>query len=81
MSLLLRASSPLMALRSSAAAAAPVLSVRPSSSSSTSRQVPSSLTPSPVRQVFVSQSHDVFTNLALEDWLYRHHDFEHKVRH
>ncbi len=34
----------------------------------------------PVRQVFISQSNDVFTNLALEDWLYRHHDFDHKVR-
>ena len=34
----------------------------------------------PVRQVFISQSTDVFTNLALEDWLYRHHDFDHKVR-
>ena len=31
-----------------------------------------------VRQVFISQSNDVFTNLALEDWLYRHHDFAHK---
>ncbi|TRY72172.1 hypothetical protein TCAL_08451 [Tigriopus californicus] len=33
----------------------------------------------PVRQVFISQSSDIFTNLALEDWLYRHHDF--KRRH
>ena len=33
----------------------------------------------PVRQVFISQSNDIFTNLALEDWLYRHHDFDHKV--
>lgn len=33
----------------------------------------------PIRQVFISQSTDVFTNLALEDWLYRNHDFEHKV--
>ena len=32
----------------------------------------------PVRQVFLSQSNDVFTNLALEDWLYRNHDFAHK---
>lgn len=32
----------------------------------------------PVRQVFISQSSDVFTNLALEDWLYRNHDFDHK---
>lgn len=33
----------------------------------------------PVRQVYISQSSDVFTNLALEDWLYQHHDFDHKV--
>lgn len=32
----------------------------------------------PVRQVYISQSTDVFTNLALEDWLYRKHDFDHK---
>jgi len=32
----------------------------------------------PVRQVFISQSNDVFTNLALEDWLYKNHDFDHK---
>ena len=34
----------------------------------------------PYRQVFISQSSDVFTNLALEDWLYRHHNFNKKVR-
>ena len=28
--------------------------------------------------MWISQSSDVFSNLALEDWLYRHHDFEHK---
>ena len=33
----------------------------------------------PIRQVFISQSTDVFSNLALEDWLYRNHDFDHKV--
>jgi len=32
----------------------------------------------PVRQVFISQSNDVFENLALEDWLYKNHDFDHK---
>ncbi|CAB4055574.1 LIPT1 [Lepeophtheirus salmonis] len=32
----------------------------------------------PVREVFISQSNDIFSNLALEDWLYRHHDFQHK---
>lgn len=27
------------------------------------------------KSVFISQSHDIFTNLALEDWLYRNSDF------
>lgn len=27
------------------------------------------------KSVFISQSHDIFTNLALEDWFYRHSDF------
>lgn len=27
------------------------------------------------KSVFISQSHDVFTNLALEDWIYRKYDF------
>lgn len=27
------------------------------------------------KSVFISQSHDIFTNLTLEDWLYRHFDF------
>lgn len=38
-----------------------------SSSSSSSSQIKKS--------VFISQSHDVFTNLALEDWIYRNYDF------
>uniref|UniRef100_A0A1B0FHZ4 BPL/LPL catalytic domain-containing protein n=2 Tax=Glossina morsitans morsitans TaxID=37546 RepID=A0A1B0FHZ4_GLOMM len=29
------------------------------------------------KSVFISQSYDIFTNLALEDWLYRHFDFSH----
>lgn len=28
------------------------------------------------KSVFISQSYDIFTNLALEDWLYRHFDFK-----
>lgn len=28
-----------------------------------------------VKSVFISQSNDIFTNLALEDWLYRNFDF------
>lgn len=27
------------------------------------------------KSVFISQSTDIFTNLALEDWLYKNHDF------
>lgn len=27
------------------------------------------------KSVFISQSHDVFTNLALEDWIYRNYNF------
>lgn len=29
------------------------------------------------KSVFISQSHDIFQNLALEDWLYRNSDFKH----
>jgi len=29
------------------------------------------------KSVFISQSSDVFTNLALEDWLYKNFDFSH----
>jgi len=29
------------------------------------------------KSVFISQSYDIFTNLALEDWLYRNFDFSH----
>ena len=42
-------------------------------------QGPSTVYRDPVRQVLISQSNDVFTNLALEDWLYKYHDFDHKV--
>ncbi|XP_065333597.1 lipoyl amidotransferase LIPT1, mitochondrial [Cloeon dipterum] len=32
------------------------------------------------KTVFISQSDDIFANLALEDWLYRHHDFsQHRI--
>lgn len=30
-----------------------------------------------IKSVFISQSYDIFTNLALEDWLYRNFDFTH----
>jgi len=41
-------------------------------------QAPSTVYRDPVRQVYISQSNDVFTNLALEDWLYKNFDFDHK---
>lgn len=53
-------------------------------SSSSSPTTPSSSTSSsskenetePIRKsVFISQSYDVFTNLALEDWIYKNYDF------
>jgi lipoyltransferase 1 len=31
--------------------------------------------PDTVKSVFISQSNDIFTNLALEDWFYRNFDF------
>jgi len=51
---------------------------RLSLSTKASNNVPEAGHMEPVRQVWISQSTDVFSNLALEDWLYRHHDFEHK---
>lgn len=27
------------------------------------------------KSVFISQSYDIFTNLALEDWIYKNYDF------
>ena len=44
----------------------------------TKNQGPNTVYRDPVRQVYISQSNDVFTNLALEDWLYKNHDFDHK---
>lgn len=29
------------------------------------------------KSVFISQSNDIFTNLALEDWIYKNYNFEH----
>ena len=48
------------------------------SSGKTNKEVPEPFR-DPIRQVFISQSTDVFSNLALEDWIYRNHDFDHKV--
>lgn len=45
------------------------------SASSKSKETPSSKAP-PQRTVFISQSSDVFANLALEDWLYKNWSFE-----
>ncbi len=73
---LLRPPPPPRSLRVAGAAAPSLIGARHRSSTGPSYET--SLR-DPVRQVFLSQSNDVFTNLALEDWLYRHHDFDHKV--
>ncbi|KAH8277651.1 hypothetical protein KR018_003047 [Drosophila ironensis] len=40
------------------------------------RQAPAVVPDSEIKKsVFISQSHDIFTNLALEDWLYKNFDF------
>lgn len=47
-----------------------------SSSSSSATTPPSdSGKPEIKKSVFISQSHDIFTNLALEDWIYKNFDF------
>lgn len=47
------------------------------SSFTTDSANPSSSTNKPEikKSVFISQSHDIFTNLALEDWIYKNFDF------
>ena len=45
-----------------------------SPSSSSSRQIRDNEIK---KSVFISQSYDIFTNLALEDWLYKYFDFSH----
>lgn len=49
----------------------------PSSTSSTAATTTSSSKENePIRKsVFISQSYDIFTNLALEDWIYKNYDF------
>ena len=37
------------------------------------------LTDLPKKSVFISQCHDVYTNLALEDWFYKNYKFENQV--
>lgn len=42
----------------------------------TDKQTTKSNDKDPIRKsVFISQSYDVFTNLALEDWIYKNYDF------
>lgn len=42
---------------------------------SSSTITPSDQKPEIKKSVFISQSHDIFTNLALEDWIYKNFDF------
>ncbi|CRK89472.1 CLUMA_CG003210, isoform A [Clunio marinus] len=47
-----------------------IMSTKKFSSSSGSKEI------EPIRKsVFISQSYDIFTNLALEDWIYKNYDF------
>ena len=47
-----------------------------STNNSSSSSSSSSKENEPIRKsVFISQSYDVFTNLALEDWIYKNYDF------
>lgn len=46
------------------------------SQSSSSKEKEKEKETEPIRKsVFISQSYDVFTNLALEDWIYKNYDF------
>lgn len=50
----------------------------PSNMKSTYTKVNSSVNEEKIiKSVFISQSHDIFTNLALEDWMYKNFDFTH----
>lgn len=46
-----------------------------SGSGSAGTEDPKTAPPPIKKSVFISQSHDIFTNLALEDWIYRKYDF------
>ncbi|XP_017867084.1 PREDICTED: lipoyltransferase 1, mitochondrial [Drosophila arizonae] len=46
-------------------------------SSSTGKRVAAVADADIKKSVFISQSNDIYTNLALEDWLYRNFDFSH----
>jgi lipoyltransferase 1 len=53
------------------------VTVRKSFSSDSSSKTESSTSNSDAirKSVFISQSYDIFTNLALEDWIYKNYDF------
>jgi len=53
-------------------------SVTTTSKDATRKSTSSRITDADIKKsVFISQSYDVFTNLALEDWLYKNFDFSH----
>lgn len=60
----------------SSTALAKYSSVGPIDTAATNDIVKSSSSGGIKKSVFISQSYDVFTNLALEDWIYKNYNFE-----
>ncbi|KAH8336921.1 hypothetical protein KR059_008382 [Drosophila kikkawai] len=57
---------------------APAVAKQETKKAQSKRQPPPVVPDSEIKKsVFISQSSDVFTNLALEDWLYKNFDFSH----
>ncbi|XP_017033254.1 lipoyl amidotransferase LIPT1, mitochondrial [Drosophila kikkawai] len=57
---------------------APAVAKQEAKKAQSKRQPPPVVPDSEIKKsVFISQSSDVFTNLALEDWLYKNFDFSH----
>lgn len=54
---------------------APVATAKFSTDTSKPDNVASSTLDKIRKSVFISQSYDIFTNLALEDWIYKNYDF------
>lgn len=64
-------------LNSSATSMAKYSSAGPINTAGTNNSGKSSNSSGPIKKsVFISQSYDVFTNLALEDWIYKNYNFD-----
>lgn len=68
--------SKLTGINISATTVAKYSSVGPINTAGTNDIVKSSGSDAIKKSVFISQSYDVFTNLALEDWIYKNYNFE-----